>query len=658
MRSMKSLLLVCMIPVLLGCNRLSADLPPLIPLRDFFRNPTETAHALSPSGDFLAYLKPWQNRMNIHVQKIGEPAEATRVTRVTERDIAGYFWASDDRLVYLLDQGGDENFHLYGVNRDGSALRDLTPYEKTRAGVVDELRNDPDHILVQHNQRDPRTFDVFKVHVNTGEETLVVQNPGNITSFLADHEGRVRAAVTADGVQTSLLFRETEEEEFRTVLTVDFRQTLNPLLFTFDNQRLYCASNLGRDKTAIVVFDPATTNEVEVIYEHPQVDVGAVLRSDRRKRLTGVAFTAARRGYHFLDEERASIQAFLEEHLPGVEVTVAGNNLAEDRFLVRTYSDKTQGAWHFYDHRDKRLLHLADVSPWLPEEHLADVTPIVYQSRDGLFIHGYLTLPRNVPPQNLPVVILPHGGPWARDSWGFNPVLQFLANRGYGVLQMNFRGSTGFGRKFWELGFKEWGRAMQDDVTDGVHWLIRQGIADPDRVGIFGGSYGGYVVLAGLAFTPELYACGVDYVGVANLFTLLETIPPYWEPMRQMLYEMMGHPEKDADLLRAVSPVFHADQIQAPLLIAQGARDPRVKQAESDQIVAALRERGIEVPYLLKENEGHGFRNEENRFEVYRALEQFFARHLDGRMGDGEDVLETLERNPHPVEPAAVRGIN
>jgi len=273
---------------------------------------------------------------------------------------------------------------------------------------------------------------------------------------------------------------------------------------------------------------------------------------------------------------------------------------------------------------------------------MAKMEPITYQSRDGLFIHGYLTLPVGVDPANLPTIILPHGGPWARDSWGFRPDVQFLANRGYAVLQMNFRGSTGFGRKFWEMSFKEWGKTMQDDITDGVHWLIERGIADPKRVGIYGGSYGGYAVLAGLTFTPDLYACGVDYVGVSNLFTILETIPPYWEPMRDMMYEMMGNPETDEALMRAVSPVFHADKITAPLLIVQGANDPRVKKAESDQMVDALRAREVDVPYMVKDNEGHGFRNEENKFEMYRAAEQFFAKHLDGRIGEGEDVLKTL----------------
>ena len=603
-----------------------AELPPLIPLRDFFRNPVEVGHDLSPSGEYIAFLKPWNSRLNIHVQKVGDK-EATRITSEKDRDVPGFFWATDDRLVYSMDQGGDENFHLIAINRDGGNRIDLTPFPETRAGVVDDLRDDPEHMIIRHNHRDKRTFDVFRVDVNTGDLTLLVENPGNYTSFVTDHDGRLRVAIATDGVNTSLLYRPTEEDEFKTILTTNFRETLSPLFFTYDNKRLYAASNLNRDKEAIVVFDPDTAKETEVIYEHPQVDVGTLLRSDKRKVVTGIAFTAAKRAYHFLDDTRAEIQRYLEEQLPGVEVALASSNLDEDRFLVRTFSDRSRGAYYFYDHNTKELRHLVDVSPWLNPDDLAPMHPITYQSRDGLLILGYLTLPEGVAAKNLPAVILPHGGPWARDTWGFRPDVQLLANRGYAVLQMNFRGSTGFGRRFWEMSFGQWGRSMQDDITDGVQWLVDTGIADRERIGIYGASYGGYAVLAGLAFTPEVYACGVDYVGVSNLFTLLETIPPYWEPMREMMYEMIGHPEKDKELLKQASPVFHVENIRAPLLIGQGANDPRVKKAESDQIVAALRKRGVQVPYMVKENEGHGFHNEENRFEFFRAMEQFLGLH-------------------------------
>ena len=626
-------------------NNAVAELPELIPLKDFFRNPVESGHSLSPNGEFIGFMKPWNSRMNIYVQKIGDD-EAQRVTSVTERDIPGFFWATDNRIVYSLDEGGDENYHVFAVNRDGSNSLDLTPHEETRGSVIDDLRDDPEHMLIQHNARDKRTFDVFRVNVDTGKTELLVENPGNLVSFVTDHDGKLRVATSTDGVNTSVLYRETEGDEFKTILTTNFRESLNPLFFTYDNQNIYASSNIGRDKEAIVLFDPRKAEELEVIYEHPQIDVSALLRSDKREKITGVAFTAAKRGYQFFDETRREMQEFLEKELPDQEIALVSFNLDEDKYLVRAYSDRSRGAYYFFDQAKQELKHLADISPWLNPEQLAPMRPIVFQSRDGLLIYGYLTLPLGVEAKNLPTVILPHGGPWARDTWGFRPDVQFLANRGYAVLQINFRGSTGFGRKFWEMSFKEWGKTMQNDVTDGVEWLIDEGIADPDRIGVFGASYGGYVVLAGLAFTPDLYACGVDYVGVSSLFTILETIPPYWEPMREMMYEMMGNPEKDQDMMREVSPVFHADKIKSPLMIAQGANDPRVKKSEADQIVAALKERGVEVPYMVKDNEGHGFRNEENRFEVYRAMEQFFGEHLKGRVEPGQkDILGELNKD-------------
>ena len=345
-----------------------------------------------------------------------------------------------------------------------------------------------------------------------------------------------------------------------------------------------------------------------------------------------MAYFTDKRKYHFFDQERKTLQEELEQRFPGYEVVIADRSKDENKLIIVTYSDKVLEAYYFYDLITGEFKKIVEISPWLDEEFMADMQPIQYTSRDGLIIHGYLTLPRELPSRDLPVVINPHGGPWARDYWGYNPEVQFLANRGYAVLQMNFRGSTGYGRKFWELGFKEWGRKMQDDITDGVNWLTEKGIADPDRIGIYGGSYGGYAALAGLTFTPDLYACGVDYVGVSNILSWFEAIPPYWEPLRDMFYEMVGDPEKEQELLKAASPLFHVDNIKVPLFIAQGANDPRVPKAESDQMVEALKVRGIEVPYMVKENEGHGFANEENRFDFYRAMEKFLGKYLGGRV--------------------------
>ncbi|HCL55777.1 MAG TPA: S9 family peptidase [Spirochaetia bacterium] len=599
----------------------------LISLEDFFKNPEKTSFELSPDGEYLAFLSPWKNRLNIMVQKIGE-SETTRVTSAEERDIAGYFWANSNRLVFLQDQGGDENFRLYAVDRDGKNLKELTPFEKVRVRIIDDLEDNENEMIIGMNHRNKEIFDAYRLNINTGELAMIAENPGNISGWLTDNEGKLRAAVTTDGVNTSILYRKTEKDAFKTILTTNFKETISPLFFTFDNQFVYAVSNIGRDKDSVVIFDIENGKIKETVYENNLVDVSNLLRSKKRKVITGVSFFREKREYVFFDEIRKNLQETLEKKLPGYEVALAGLNKAEDKALIRTYSDKSRGAYYFYDLNQDKLVKLSEISPWLDENQLSDMKPVEYRSRDGLVIKGYLTLPKGMKSENLPVVINPHGGPWARDYWGFDPEVQFLANRGYAVLQMNFRGSTGYGRKFWELGFKQWGKTMQDDITDGVNWLIAQKIADPKRIAIYGGSYGGYAVLAGLAFTPDLYACGVDYVGVSNIFTLLETLPPYWELGRKMMYEMIGDPEKDKELLKAVSPVFHVDKMKAPLFVAQGANDPRVKKSESDQIVEALKKRGIDVPYMVKDNEGHGFHNEENRFDFYREMEKFLSKHL------------------------------
>jgi len=603
---------------------------PEIPLEDFFKNPEKTAYQLSPDGEQLAFMMPWKNRLNIFVQKTSSD-DVKRLTSAEERDIAGYFWANNKRIAYVQDKGGDENFRLYAVDVDGNNQKDLTPFEKVRVELIDELKDNDEELLIAMNNRDARLFDVYRINVNSGEMNMIAQNPGNITGWMTDHEGKLRIATTTDGVNTGILYRKNESEDFKLITSTNFKETLSPSMFTYDNNLVYMMSNIGRDKLAIVKYDIENNKELEVIYEHPEVDVSGLLSSDKRKVITGAAFVTDKRHYHFFDKQREQLQKDLEARLPGYEVVVSHSNREEDKILVRTYSDKSRGAYYYYNLENKEFKKLADVSPWLNEDDMADMKPIEFESRDGLKIHGYLTLPRGAEPKSLPIVVNPHGGPWHRDAWGFNPEVQFLANRGYAVLQINFRGSTGYGRDFWEISFKQWGKTMQDDVTDGAMRLIKQGIADERKIAIYGGSYGGYAVLAGLAFTPDLYACGVDYVGVSNLFTFMKSIPPYWEPYLEMIYEMVGNPEKDKELMESASPVFHADKIKAPLLIAQGANDPRVAKSESDQIVEALKRKNIDVPYIVKDNEGHGFHNEENKFEFYRAMEDFLKTHLGGR---------------------------
>ncbi|MDC0230558.1 S9 family peptidase [Aureispira] len=601
-----------------------------IPLEDFFRNPEKTAYSLSPDGKNLAFLAPYKDRKNIFIQRVGETI-AKQITKVTDRDLSGFFWINNDRLIYVRDFDGDENFHLFSVTKDGEDEKDLTPFENVKVDIIDDLENDDEHMIIGMNKRIPQIFDPYRININTGELDQIAENPGNISGWMTDHNGKLRIAIATDGVNNSLLYRKTEKEDFRPIITTNFKESVAPMYFDFDNQdTVYALSNLNRDKTAIVKMDISTGKELELIFEHPEVDVDYMSYSRLRKVPTKISFVTWKRQHKFIDDKVRDLYARLEESLGNYEVVITSTNKGENIFVVRTYSDRSLGAYYLYDLTQDKLEKIVDVSSWLQEDNLAEMKPIEYQSRDGLKINGYLTLPKNTEPKNIPVVINPHGGPWHRDVWTFNPEVQFLANRGFAVLQMNFRGSTGYGRAFWEASFKQWGLTMQDDVTDGVNWLIDKGIADPSKIAIYGGSYGGYCTLAGITFTPDLYTCAIDYVGVSNLFTFLETIPPYWEIYLKMLHEMVGDPSnpEDKERMKATSPVFHVDKIKAPLLIAQGAKDPRVNQDESDQVVAALKENGVEVEYILKENEGHGFANQENRFEFYHSMEDFLKKHL------------------------------
>ncbi len=602
-----------------------------IPLEDFFRNPDKSGYQISPGGTYYSYLAPYQDRMNIFVQKIGVDS-ATRLTSETDRDIMGYFWPNDNQILYIRDQGGDENFRLYGVNADGSNLVCFTPFEGVRTQIIDELSEFPDLVIIGMNKRNPQVFDPYRLNLKTGEMEMLAENPGNIDNWIFDHDGKLRAATAiVDGINSQVLYRETETDEFKPVLTTSFKETLAPAFFTFDNQNVYAISNLNRDKAAAVIFDIRNGKELEVLYENPHYDVENIFYSKKRKVLTAANYYAEKRQRHFFDDETKALFDRVNRELGQYELGISSSTDEEDRYIIRTYSDRSMGAYYIFDKTADKITKISDVSPWLDENEMASVLPVNYQTRDGLTIHGYLTLPKGYTmetAQKLPVIINPHGGPWARDNWGFNPEIQFLANRGYAVFQMNFRGSTGYGRSFWEAAFKKWGLEMQDDITDGTQWLINKGIADPERIAIYGASYGGYATLQGIVKEPELYAAAVDYVGVSNLFTFMKTIPPYWEPYLKMIHEMVGNPQTDSLQLAQTSPALNADKIKTPLFVAQGANDPRVNKAESDQMVEALKARGIVVEYMVKDNEGHGFYNQENQFDFYRAMEKFLSENL------------------------------
>lgn len=605
-----------------------------IPLEDFFRNSERTGYQLSPDGSYISYMAPYKDRLNVFVRRVDETDEhAIRITNETERSVAGYMWADNQRLLYMKDTAGDENYQLYGVHRDGSDDRAYTAFDGVRTSLIDDLEEQPGVVMIGMNKRNPEVFDPYRLNIETGELTLLAENPGNIQGWMTDHDGRLRVATAiVDGVNTQILYRDTEDEPFRPVLTTNFRDVVSFMEFTPDNKEVYAATNLHRDKTILVRMNPATCEELEVLYENERYDIASISYSRKRKKLLSVYCTGHKEPVrHYFDAEEEQLRQRIKAHFPNQRYGIADTDKAEANYLIYVGGDHTRGSYWHYNALTDKVKKIADLAPWIKSDEMNTMHPVCYTTRDGLQIEAYLTLPNGLTPdtaKQLPIVVNPHGGPWARDCWGYSSEVQFLSNRGYAVFQMNFRGSTGYGRHFLEASYKQWGLKMQDDITDGVKWLIEKGIANPNRIAIYGGSYGGYATLAGLTFTPDLYACGIDYVGVSNLFTFMQTIPPYWRPMLEMMYEQVGHPEHDADQLAATSPALHADKIKVPLFVAQGANDPRVNKAESDQMVEALRQRGVVVEYMVKDNEGHGFHNQENRFDFYRAMERFLKAHL------------------------------
>ena len=605
-----------------------------IPLEDFFRNSERTGYQLSPDGSYISYMAPYKDRLNVFVRRVDESDEhAIRITNETERSVAGYMWADNQRLLYMKDTAGDENYQLYGVHRDGSDDRAYTAFDGVRTSLIDDLEEQQGVVMIGMNKRNPEVFDPYRLNIETGELTLLAENPGNIQGWMTDHDGRLRVATAiVDGVNTQILYRDTEDEPFRPVLTTNFRDVVSFMEFTPDNKEVYAATNLHRDKTILVRMNPATCEELEVLYENERYDIASISYSRKRKKLLSVYCTGHKEPVrHYFDAEEEQLRQRIKAHFPNQRYGIADTDKAEENYLIYVGGDRTRGSYWHYNALTDEAKKIAELAPWIKSDEMNAMHPVCYTTRDGLQIEAYLTLPDGLTPdtaKQLPVVVNPHGGPWARDCWGYSSEVQFLSNRGYAVFQMNFRGSTGYGRHFLEASYKQWGLKMQDDITDGVKWLIEQGIANPNRIAIYGGSYGGYATLAGLTFTPDLYACGIDYVGVSNLFTFMQTIPPYWRPMLEMMYEQVGHPEHDADQLAATSPALHADKIKVPLFVAQGANDPRVNKAESDQMVEALRQRGVVVEYMVKDNEGHGFHNQENRFDFYRAMERFLKAHL------------------------------
>jgi dipeptidyl aminopeptidase/acylaminoacyl peptidase len=602
-----------------------------IPLKDFFDNPKISGAAISPDGKRLAFLSPENNRLNIWVCDTGSDlASAKAVTHDTKRGIITYAWTRDSSyILFEQDQGGDENFHLYRTdpsNPNAKAV-DLTPSEGARAQIIDLPRDRPNAALVAINARDKRYFDAYEIDIASGRSRLLEKNPGDVDAWFADGHGIIRACAAQLGTTTEIRVRDLGSGLFRLLATYSDEESASIHGFGPDGSFLYISSARGSNTERLVTLDLKTGKET-VIDEDPEYDLSEVLISDQTNELLGVGYDRERLTYKAFEKQFARDLSALEMVHDG-EIHFRSSTRDEKRWVIAYDSPNDPGATYLYDRETGQAQFLYRPRPWLPRDALADVKSITFQSRDGLAIHGYLTVPKGVEARNLPTVLVVHGGPWARDNWGYDPETQFLANRGFAVLQINYRGSTGYGKRFLHAGDREWGGKMLDDLVDGAEWAVSQGFADRGRLAIYGGSYGGYATLAALAFRPKIFACGIDYVGISNLLTFMNTIPPYWETFRDIMYKRVGDPKADREFLLSRSPLFAVDKIEAPLLVAQGYNDPRVNHAEAEQIVDALKAKGSPVEYLVKMDEGHGFQNPENRMEFYERMEAFLKSHLN-----------------------------
>lgn len=626
------------------------SMPPLIDREIFFGNPEIAGAQISPDGKFISFIKPYKGTRNIWVKGLNEPFDKARViTAEAKRPIPNYFWSQDGKyILFVKDNDGDENFNVYAVNpaetpangAEVPAARNLTDAKKARAFIYNVPETDPDAIYVGLNDGNPAWHDLYKVKISTGERTLVRKNTDRLTGWVFDNKDQLRLATRSTEKGDTEILRVDADGKFTKIFSCSVFESCSPIAFQKDDKRVYMQTNKGDgiDLIRLVLFDPETGKE-EMVEQDPmnRVDFGGIFISNKTKEIVLTTYTDDKTRVYFKDKDFEKDYNTIKKQLGDREISFNSSTKDENLWIVSSFSDVDPGTVWLYDRKTKNLSTLYQVREKIPREALAKMQPIRYKSSDGLEIPAYLTLPKGVEPKNLPLVVVPHGGPWGRDNWGYNSIAQFLANRGYAVLMPNFRASTGFGKKFLNSGNKQWGLLMQDDITWGVKDLIAKGIADPKRVGIMGGSYGGYATLAGVTYTPDLYAAAVAIVAPSNLITLLESIPPYWEAGRIIFYERMGNPntpEGKAFLMKQ-SPLTHADKIKTPLLIVQGANDPRVNKRESDQIVVALRDRGYPVEYLLAPDEGHGFQRPVNNMAMFARGEEFLAKYLGGRFQSG-----------------------
>ncbi|MGM9479200.1 S9 family peptidase [Pedobacter sp. GSP4] len=615
-----------MVAFIFACKGSNDD---TIPVDDFFKIQDKAFYRISPDGKSLSYLKFQDKKLDLFVENLAT-GNVVQLTHLNEKSISFHFWTSNNELIYYTEDASKERkSDIFVINKDGSKQVQLSANEKNRLRVIEDQLIDDKYIIVASNKRDSTVFDVYRLNVRNGRMDIAAKNPGNITEWMTDSKGVLKIAVASDGVNETLMYRENENQPFAPVISNNFETTLQPVAFSENEANiLYAISNVNRDKNALVALDLKTGKEKQVLFGNDTLNVVDAKYSRQQRKMLFVTCETWKKEKYYLDDSTKLAYSKIDQLLPGTEWKIMDKDKMDKVFVVRTFTDKNPGSYYLYTAGDNKLKKLTDISPSIKQEDMSAMKPISFKSGDGLTINGYLTLPKNKKAANLPVVVLPHNGPGGRNSWGYNADVQFLANRGYAVLQVNYRGSTGYGKSFYAAGFKQWSDKIQEDVNDGVKWLIAKKIANPKKIAIYGNGFGGYIALNCLYKNPDLYKCGGSNSGVINLFSYLKTIPPFLKANLQMYYEIVGNPVTDTDYMRFASPVFHADRFKSPIFIAQNPKDPRVNVAEGVQFIKELKKRNVQVTYIEKEEGPNPIMRQQGRTALYKALEQFLQENL------------------------------
>ena len=596
---------------------------PKIPVKDFYVLPEQTVIKLSPDGNYISFLRSREGVVNLYTQNIGT-GTVYRVSRNDSLPVQDYSWVNDSVLVFSADTGRGLSPRLTAAGRSGGWLSFLTP-PGGNARLVDGLPLSDSLIIAAYDPAGGETFNALRINLYTGTTETVGENNGSIIDWIADHKGAVRVAVASDGSNNAVMYRAGEKDEFTLLVTLPFTDMFQPIMFDFDNSRIIAASNTGRDKAAVVLYDPKVRKEVKTLFSHANVDVTNVMASYLKRKITGASYSGFMREYQFADKGFETMMVKVKEQLKNGEITIIDSDKNEEVFLIQYASGKTPPAFYIYRRSSNKLSMLEFSQSVLNADQMGETEEFTFPTGNGAMVHGYLTYPANTDRKNLPLLVMVHDGPWARDNFGYQPEVQLFANRGFAVLRLNYRGSTGYGKNFWKAGFKGWGTVIPEDIAFGVRSLVKKGIADSSRTVVFGRSFGGYAALISLANYPELYAAGISHSGFLNLFTYLNLIRNYGAGrFSSMIFEMVGHPEQDKNIVQHASPLYRIQDIRKPILIAYGGKDPFTPVADINYLTSELGLKTIPVELFLQQEEGRSFSLQKER-EFITLLESYLT---------------------------------